>query len=297
LSAKANLLGLKRDGNLRLYVYHVDEFLTIQYLDEKGRWIDEAYQRINHLLRSRGDDAEILMDKRLIELADHLQDHFQVDAIEVISAYRSLDFNKQLKQKGHSVANESLHTKGLALDIHIDEITEADLRDYLLKIHKGGVGYYGDRLMVHVDFGPIRKWHGGNYRENTRIGLFNKKSPVKITTDKLFYTPEEQLNLSFQGIKKSSTLRIHKFHRGKWTEGGEFSGQRLQLSTIANKLRNLSPYGKFRVQYKQSEDWQNSNEFYIKKQVNTLRNSPHCSNSQWSAGTRHAGRQDRCWER
>lgn len=274
LSAKANLSGLKHDGHLRLYVYHVDEFLTIQYLDEKGRWIDEAYQRINHLLRSRGDDAETLMDKRLIELADHLQDHFQVDAIEVISAYRSPDFNKQLKQEGHNVANESLHTKGLAMDIHIDEITEADLRDYLLKINKGGVGYYGDRLMVHMDFGPVRKWHGGNYRENTRIGLFNKKSPVKITTDKLFYTPEEQLNLSFQGIKKSSTLIIHKFHRGKWIECGEISGQRLQLSKICNKLRNLSPYGKFRVQYKKSDDWQNSNEFYIKKQVNTLRSSP-----------------------
>jgi hypothetical protein len=128
--------------------------------------------------------------------------------------------------------------------------------------------------MVHMDFGPVRKWHGGNYRENTTIGLFNKKSPVKITTDKLFYTPGNQLNLSFQGINKSSTLRIHKFHRGKWTECGEISGQRSQLSKMSHKLCNLSPYGKFRLQYRKSDDWQNSNEFYIKKQVNTLRSSP-----------------------
>ena len=263
--AQAGQKELSHDGRLRLYVYHVDEFLTIQYLDQDDQWIDEAYQKINHLLRSRGDDKVTQMDKRLIVLADHLQDHFKADTVEVISAYRSPGFNKQLKEDGRNVANESLHTKGLAMDIHIDEIDEADLRDYLLSLGRGGVGYYGDRLMVHMDFGPVRQWHGGNYRDNLGIGLFNKKSPVKITTDKLFYGAGSTMKLKFTGVKKNVPLNLEKFHRGKWTQTADFAGDTIQISKIINKLKNISPYGKFRFRYKKGDDWQNSNEFYVKK--------------------------------
>ncbi len=262
----AEMSGLQHDGHLRLYAYHVDEFVSIRYLDENGRWFDEAYQKINHLLRCRTDHSTTRMDKRLIELADHLQDHFRVDTVEVISAYRSPDYNRRLKENGHGVADESLHTKGLAMDIHIDEIAEADLRDYLIQIEKGGVGYYGDLLMVHMDLGPVRQWHGGDFRENTKIGVFNEESPVTITTDKLFYSPEERMDLSFLGIGKSSTLKIDKFHRGKWTEIGEKAGRRFPISEIMEKTVDFSPYGKFRFRYENGDGWQNSNEFYIKKQ-------------------------------
>ena len=256
---------LRHDGHLRLYAYHVDEFVSIRYLDENGRWIDEAYRKINHLLRCRTDHATTRMDKRLIELADHLQDHFQVDTIEVISAYRSPDYNRRLKENGHGVSDESLHTKGLAMDIHIDEIAEADLRDYLVQIEKGGVGYYGDLMMVHMDLGPVRQWHAGDFRENTDIGVFNEECPVKITTDKLFYAPEERMNLSFQGIETSPMLKINKFHRGKWMEIGEISGRSVAIFEIMEKALDFSPYGKFRFQYEKGDCWQNSNEFYIKK--------------------------------
>ena len=263
----ADMSGLQRDGHLRLYVYHIDEFVSIRYIDGHGQWIDDAYQKINHLLRCRADHATTRMDKRLIELADHLQDHFQIDTVEIISAYRSPEYNSRLKDKGHVVANESLHTKGLAMDIHIDEIAEADLRDYLIQIKQGGVGYYGDLLMVHMDLGPVRQWQGGDFRENTNIGVFNEESTAKISTDKLFYTPEEQMNLSFQGIEKSSTLKINKFHRGKWMEIGEISGGSFPISEIMKKTLNFLPYGKFRFQYEKGDGWQNSNEFYIKKRV------------------------------
>lgn len=263
---------LPHDGVINIYAYHVDEFLAVKYLDDKGAWIPQAYEELNHLLRSRGDNLETQMDKRLIELADHLQDHFKVDTIEVISGYRSPDFNKQLKEEGHNVANESFHTKGMAMDIHIDEITEATIRDYLLKQKLGGVGYYGDRLMVHMDFGPVREWHSGDFRENIGIGIFNKESQISIKTDRLKYDLNSSVLLTFENITDKTALTLEKFHHGKWqkafAQGISISGLKsmsLKVVDLQKQMTDLSVFGKFRLVYKTKTEWQNSNEFYVKK--------------------------------
>lgn len=262
---------LTRDGVINLYVYHVNEAATIRYLDKNGRWLPKAYQQINRMLRSRGDDKTTGIDKRLIELADHLQDHFAVDTIEVISGYRSPAFNKALKDAGRNVARESYHTRGMALDIHIDEIKEATLRDYLRSLKLGGVGYYGDVLMVHMDFGPVRAWNSGDYRDNTEIGVFNDESPVVIRTDKLFYGIDATLKLTWSGVDQIKALDVHKFHRGRFIKVARLdlkgkNPQQIKLNGLLDQIQVLSPYGKFRFHFKRGKTWQNSNEFYVKKQ-------------------------------
>jgi len=265
-------LELPHDGIIRFYIYHVDEVASIRYLDDQGKWIPESYDKISKMLRSREDDQTIEIDKRLIELADHLQDHFGVDTIEVISGFRSRAFNKNLKEAGRNVANESFHTKGLAMDIHIDEIKEATLRDYLLSLKLGGVGYYGNILMVHMDFGPIREWNGGDYKENLGIGIFNEESSATFTTHKLFYDLNSQMMIHVKGIVGQINLVLHKFYRGQWQEIVDSRIEidaskinKVSIQELMKSLKNLSPYGKFRFQYKKGSEWQNSNEFYVKK--------------------------------
>lgn len=154
---KCQGLALPHDGKIKILVTHFNESLDVQYLDDKGCWIPEAYAQIKHALRSRGDNAEGDFDKRLIELADHLQDHFQTDTMDVISGYRSPSFNASLKRAGRGVATNSRHTRGEALDVHIPNLDDAVLRNYLLAQKLGGVGYYRN-MMVHFDFGPVRRW-------------------------------------------------------------------------------------------------------------------------------------------
>jgi uncharacterized protein YcbK (DUF882 family) len=258
-------ISLPHDGKIRIYTYHLDEFIEIQYLSEDKKWIEAAYQKLNHALRSRGEGDEITIDKRLIELADHLQDHFKIDTIEVISGFRSKAFNKSLKQAGRSVANESFHTKGKAMDIHIDEIKESTLRDYLLKLNLGGVGYYGNLLMVHMDFGPQRKWTGGSFLENTTIGIFNKTSNVSIRSDKLFYALDGALKLSLSNIKTETLIHLQKFSHGKWISVKSLGlKEYLKLKTVLNDSKH-SKYGKYRLRYENGSSWQHSNEFYVKK--------------------------------
>lgn len=260
------------DGHIRIYAFHVGEFLDVQYLDAQGHWIDSAYLEIIHLLRSRGDDKEFNIDKRLVELADHLQDHFRTDTIEVISGYRSPEHNQQLKDEGHHVADESYHTKGMAMDIHLDEVEESKVRDYLLSLKLGGVGYYGSNLMVHMDFGPVREWHAGDFRENTGIGIFNKESNLEIRTDKLFYHLGSVLQISGPEKLGDGRIELEKFVRGKWVligAAGSFLAKletsKIEIKELFKEREGVNPYGKYRLKYTNDQIWQNSNEFYVKK--------------------------------
>lgn len=256
-------LALPHDGIIRVFNYHLKEFAEIRYLDESGQWIPQARLLLNHILRSRGDGLIAAMDERLIELADHLQDHFLADTVEIISGYRSPSFNHSLKLEGRDVANESFHTQGLAIDIHLDEVLESDLRDYLLSLKLGGVGYYGGLLMVHMDFGPVRTWNGGNYKDNTEIGEFNKASPLLVRTRHLTYALKSPVNFSISGSSHGElTMRIEKFFRGKWQNLRPLDSKEIEFQSFS-----LKTLGKFRLEIKMGSETQYSNEFYGKRSL------------------------------
>jgi uncharacterized protein YcbK (DUF882 family) len=48
--------------------------------------------------------------------------------------------------------------EGKAMDLHIEGVSLADLRDAAKGLRKGGVGYYPHDGFVHVDTGPVRTW-------------------------------------------------------------------------------------------------------------------------------------------
>lgn len=260
----------KGDGIVRLHVFHTDEFVTVRYADAQGVWIDGADAKIAQLLRSREEGAVHAIDRRLIELADHLQEHFAADTVEVICGYRSPTFNTKLKDTGHNVAKESLHMQGMAMDIHLDEVREDVLRDYLLSLKLGGVGYYGNKLMVHMDFGPVRTWQDGGYVENTEIGVFNDVNPIKLRTDKLTYALHSLLTLRISSGAETGKLSLEKYFRGAWgaVKSWPRADRILQVTldepVLAEASRFASVYGKYRLRLDAGAAWQHSNEFYVR---------------------------------
>ena len=262
------------DGNVTFYMSHTGELASIRYLDASGQWLPGIDEKMAQLMRSRSDNQSHVIDRRLIELADHLQDYFKVSAIEVICGYRSPDFNAELKSGGHNVADESYHTKGLAMDIHIDEIAETILRDYLLSLKLGGVGYYGDKLMVHMDLGPVRTWQDGAYWENTTIGIFDLEEPlIQLRTQKLFYRQDDVLQLNGQHLETWTEATLEKFELGHWKNAKKLNHSQIPLQKrldvpVSELLAGsaLSPFGKYRIHLRfPAGGWQNSNEFYVKK--------------------------------
>ena len=265
------------DGRIRLYNYHLNEFIEVTYR-HGDQYLAEAQASLQKLFRSRNDQQEHAMAWPLIELLDQIQDHFQADTIEIISAYRSADFNESLRQTGHQVSPVSFHIKGLAADIHVDEVTEETLRDFVQQLKKGGVGYYGSLDFVHVDLGPVRQWSEAGPVPRKLIGILQKQALPQLHSDKNDYRVGETIKWQWQtkpdvGTLPLKALQLEHFFRGQWQPIGTIHIQTLQahwpLSTNNSLFQNNGKprYGKYRWTFQlaaQKEPF-SSNEFYLKK--------------------------------
>jgi len=208
---------------------------------------------------------------------DGLQDRFGADTLEIISGYRRKEFNDSLLKSGHTVSPVSLHTQGNAIDIHIDEIREETLRDFLLSQALGGVGYYAQLDFVHMDAGPVRRW-GENASSRKLVGVLDPQSPLQLTSDKNDYLPGEApawkwTFSSGAALGQVQGLRLQHFWRGKWEECSPLlqAADPLRLSFEKIQCTLSGPerkFGKYRIVFTREGDEKllSSNEFYLKKQ-------------------------------
>lgn len=268
------------DGKLSLYNYHENEYLDITYRQGQ-RLLPDGVKRIQHLLRSRSDGTERPIDLRLIELIDHLQDHFGAETIEIISGYRSPAYNRSLKLEGRGVASESLHTLGLAADIHIDEVSERELFEYAQGLGVGGAGIYPRFNFVHVDVGPARTWQEAVGRERVLIGTENNPNPAWSTvTDNNSYRPGATLtaavtNNDYRDQRLIVNVWTERFRKGQWQEEKKITERPRSVRVDSGASTPYSweippdtPRGRYRLVIFTSKDFSippsYSNEFYIR---------------------------------
>jgi len=220
---KKALPELKNDGKIAIYNYHEDEYAEIVYRDKDG-YRAEGLREIEHIMRSRGDGATHPIDRRLIEILDHVQDHFGAETVEIISGYRSPAYNDNLRMNGRGAARESLHKRGQAADIHIDEVPEDRIFEYVSKLGVGGVGYYPRYYFVHVDVGDARSWQEAPPKERVLVGTENNPNDAWCAlTDKGRYAPGETvtIKLTNNGYQREQFKRnvwLEGFRKGKWSE-------------------------------------------------------------------------------
>lgn len=146
---------------------HTNEELDVVYWQD-GRYVWDAQQAINRLLRDFRSNEVHPIDVRLLDLL------FTIHSItgskepyRIISAFRSVATNDMLRdQSGRAnagatqVAKKSQHSEGKAMDVRLVDVALTQLRDVALSLKGGGVGYYPDSDFVHVDVGPVRTWRG-----------------------------------------------------------------------------------------------------------------------------------------
>jgi uncharacterized protein YcbK (DUF882 family) len=269
------------DGHLRLYNYHLNEYGEIKFRDDGG-FITSAMSDIDKLFRSP-DGKTLKIDPGLIVFIDEIQDHFGIDTVEIISGYRSPEYNKKLRLNGRGAASESLHTKGTAADIHIDEICEKDLYEYVANKKRGGAGYYPKHDFVHIDTGPVRSWEEPPATTRALIGSENNPNPSwSATTDKNIYNSGENLDITISNSgyarQRISSKRVwmEMFKRGQWFEHFKVktrgTGKALSPGEEIVFSWQIPPepkYGKYRMvifpERKSVPIY--SNEFYIKKRI------------------------------
>jgi uncharacterized protein YcbK (DUF882 family) len=150
--------GLERaqERVLNLHNVHTGERLRTQYW-ANGGYDQNEINRIWYLLRCHYTNVVKPINIGVIDLLCEVKDRFgRGEEINIISGYRSPEYNEYLIRLGRHVAAGSLHLAGLAIDFVIPGIGTRDLSRAAKKLEAGGVGLYPD--FVHIDVGRVRYW-------------------------------------------------------------------------------------------------------------------------------------------
>jgi len=148
------------ERELSFFHTHTGKHLDVVYWRD-GEYVDAALEDVNDFLSDfrTGELAEI--DPTLLDLIYDVRESLESDGTyQIISAYRSPKTNEMLRGRSESsgVAKKSQHILGKAIDVRLEGVQTAQLRDAALKLKRGGVGYYEQSDFVHMDTGRVRRW-------------------------------------------------------------------------------------------------------------------------------------------
>ena len=158
---RASLAALERPSrSLSFSNLHTGEKLRVEYW-ERGRYLPDALEGINRVLRDFRTGEIHSISPRLLDLLSMLHTRLETDRpFQVISGYRSPITNAALHANSAGVSSHSLHMDGMAIDIKLSDRKLSDLYNAALELGGGGVGYYPKSDFVHLDVGRVRRWQG-----------------------------------------------------------------------------------------------------------------------------------------
>lgn len=142
------------DGELTLLRQGSGEQIRVRYRAADSSYDKAALAKINRVMRCSLTGREAEIPVKLVELLDAVEDHFGKKGLVLLSGYRTKKLNRVVR----GAARRSLHLESWAADIKVPGRPAAEVKDYLLKLGAGGVGYYPRRGFVHLDVGGVRYW-------------------------------------------------------------------------------------------------------------------------------------------
>ena len=145
--------------SLSLQHLHTGERIELVYA-EGDRYLDASLERLNHFLRDHYSGDVGVIDPQVFDQLHQVQRALGTErTFEIISGYRCPATNANLRStRGGGVAKQSLHMQGRAIDVRLQGVPLAELRDAALSLRAGGVGYYANDQFVHLDTGRVRHW-------------------------------------------------------------------------------------------------------------------------------------------
>ena len=148
------------ERELSFYHTHTGKQLNVVYWRE-GDYVNSALDQINAFLSDFRTGDRVEMDPQLLDIIYDVRASLGSDGTyQVISAYRSPKTNEMLRDRSSSsgVAKKSQHLLGKAIDVRLEGVNTAELRDAAIRLQRGGVGYYEQSDFVHMDTGRVRRW-------------------------------------------------------------------------------------------------------------------------------------------
>lgn len=158
--AWAQALPLAAPRRAILHNLHTGEtFNEVYYAD--GRYLPDALTEANRVMRDWRTGDEKFIDPGLFDALHAIGDRLETRRpFQIISGYRSPRTNAMLHARSKGVASNSQHTLGKAIDVRVEGVELARLKNAALDLGAGGVGFYPVSNFVHVDTGRVRQWRG-----------------------------------------------------------------------------------------------------------------------------------------
>lgn len=148
------------ERELSFYHTHTGKRLNVVYWQD-GDYVDSALEEINVFLSDFRTGDRVEMDPVLLDVIFDVRESLgSRGTYQIISAYRSPKTNEMLRNRSTSsgVAKKSQHVLGKAIDVRLEGVDTAELRDAAIRLQRGGVGYYENSDFVHMDTGRVRRW-------------------------------------------------------------------------------------------------------------------------------------------
>jgi uncharacterized protein YcbK (DUF882 family) len=142
------------ERRIRMLNAHTDERIDLRYMT-RGRHDPEALAEFSRFARDWRENAVAPIDPTALDIVHAVA--AAIDApgpLVLLSGYRTERTNRSLK----GAAPDSLHMRGMALDVtHPDRSVDA-LARAALDLAVGGVGRYDRSGFIHIDSGAPRSW-------------------------------------------------------------------------------------------------------------------------------------------
>lgn len=143
---------------LAIYNVHTGESFNGVYW-QNGRYVPAASRRLSVIMRDHRSGSIRRVDPRLFDVLWQLSRTLRMRGpFHVWSAYRSPQTNYSLYLQSGSVAQNSFHVRGMAVDVTVPGRSQGTLARTARALRAGGVGVYRTSSFVHVDTGPVRTW-------------------------------------------------------------------------------------------------------------------------------------------
>jgi uncharacterized protein YcbK (DUF882 family) len=172
--AAGNLADLLAPRALSFFNVHTTERLAVPYGID-GKVVPAAMPAVCQLLHDHHDGSLHEIDSRLLDLLFVIVRSVGGGGsggatLQVLSGYRSPHTNSMLRLSDESVAVNSFHMRGQAIDFWIPGCPLMELHRAALAARGGGVGYYPAHNFIHVDVGPVRQWNSFGWTAARPVG-------------------------------------------------------------------------------------------------------------------------------
>lgn len=152
---------LRGAGNIRRIRMHSDKtgesVDTIYWIE--GEYIRDVAKELNYFMRDWRTGAVRAMDMRAIDIMAAANNIMGTrEPYILLSGYRTAKTNAMLRSRSQEVARNSLHMKGMAVDVRMKSRSVRQMARAAAACKAGGVGRYSKSNFVHMDCGRVRVW-------------------------------------------------------------------------------------------------------------------------------------------